>query len=90
MVSVDRGPQLDGDTSDDSDDGGGGDARPGPSSGHGKPKTAQQKKGETVMKKMVSELNGESYSFRYLYGCHNTSKYANHSHPVMVTKDAIN
>ena len=65
MVFVDRGPQLDGDTSDDSDDCGGGDARPGPSSGHVKPKTPQQKRGETVMRKMVSELNGDSYSFRY-------------------------
>ena len=68
---VNRGPDLDGDTDDNCDDSEHGDVRPGPSNGHtrpmaahGKPKTAHQKRGEALLKKIVSEVEGESYSYR--------------------------
>jgi len=70
---VNRGPDLDendGNDSDNDSEDGGGDARPGPSNGHarsqtnhGKPKSAQQKRGEALLKEMVSQVDGESYSF---------------------------
>ena len=55
-----RGPDLD----DDDDDSGGG-AKPGPSNGHVKPKTKQQKAGEQLLKHILDRVDGGSYSFRY-------------------------
>ena len=55
-----RGPDLD----DDDDDSGGG-AKPGPSNGHVKPKTKQQKAGEQLLKHILDRVEGGSYSFRY-------------------------
>jgi len=64
-----RGPDLDEEADDDSNEqqaanGGGG---AGGGGGGAKPKTAQQRAGETVVRTMLESVNGESYSFRYCW-----------------------
>ena len=58
-----RGPELD----DDDEEDGGGDSGTGSSAnGNAKPKSPQQKAGEAMIRHVLSEVNGECYSFRYM------------------------
>ena len=50
---------------DDDDDDSGDGAKPGPSNGHVKPKTKQQKAGEQLLKHILDRVDGGSYSFKY-------------------------
>ena len=63
MLADYSGPDLDAEDDED-DETHGGAASNGGGDGGAKPKTAQQKAGETVVRQMLAQVNGESYSFR--------------------------
>lgn len=60
------GPDIDDGDDDDDDDS----QKPGPSgaaNGHQKGKTAQQRNGEAMLKRILQEVDGECYNFRYTW-----------------------
>ena len=60
VVSLCSGPALNDDDDDEDDD----DVKPGPSNGHTKAKTPQQRAGEQMARHLLEKVKGDNFSFR--------------------------